>query len=392
MTEINEGNVVVRIITRLNVGGPAKHVFWVSEGLNKRSWNNILVYGSVESDEHQIEVTGKPVYSLFVKHMVRRISPLNDLKSIHGIYKTLRHHKPTIIHTHTAKAGMVGRAAALLYKVFHDHNVKVVHTFHGHSFHGYFSKWKHRFFLSIERTLARSISDAIITISRQQQDEILKTYKVGSRKKHHIIPLGIDTSFVDRLDKHSLRSQLNIEGGDRVFGIVGRIATVKNHHLFISSIIEFNKLKNERCHFVVVGSGADLEIQELEDYARDNNVQNIHFIGNQTDPAFFYGALDYLVLTSKNEGTPVCILEAFAAEIPVISTPAGGVVDLLGNNERGLIAQPTASDLALQYQYALDHDLTEMTARAKQFVFSKYTLEKLTDNLENLYQNLSGQT
>lgn len=389
----NRKETIVRVITRLNVGGPSKHVAWLSTLLNERNWKNILLHGSIDNNENDLSILSKNIHSLFIPGMKRNISPIMDFESIWSTYKILKQHRPAIVHTHTAKAGMIGRVGALMYRILNNRKVKIVHTFHGHSFHGYFSKWKHKLFVWIERILARYATDAIVTISKQQQIEILNIYKVGTKEKHIIVPLGIDTSFVQKLDKISMKRDFNIPDGSKVFGIVGRIAPIKNHRLFISSIIEFNKICNDsNCSFLVIGDGDQTDLLDLKQYATDNKIDNLHFTGNLIDPAYFYGALDYLVLTSKNEGTPVSILEAFAAEIPVISTPAGGVVDLMGESERGIIAKPTSIDLANKYQYALTHDLTDTINKAKQYVYQNHSLEVLTDNIENIYSTLLGQT
>jgi len=379
---------VIRIITRLNVGGPSKHVSWLSDGLNKKGWKNIIVCGRVEQDEDDMsEFFNKfDLKKIEINSLKRSISLKDDLKSIFEIYKILKIEKPIIVHTHMAKAGLVGRVAVKLYNLTHKNKIKTVHTFHGHTFHGYFSPLKEKLFLNIERVLAKYATDKIITISKQQYEEILNVYKVGTSKKHEVINLGIDTSFANNLDKESFRKDFNISFDAKVFGIVGRIAEIKNHKLFIDSVKEFNKFGYKNIYFVIIGDGDKEYVNELKKYSK--GVDNIIFAGNQMNPKYFYGALDFLVLTSKNEGTPVSILEAFACKIPVISTAVGGVIDLIDDNERGLLARQEAKDLAQKYIYVLENNLDDMKIKAKEFVEKNYSIENLVGKVGKLYKQL----
>jgi glycosyltransferase involved in cell wall biosynthesis len=380
---------VIRIITRLNVGGPSKHVSWLSDGLNNKGWKNIVVSGKVEADEN--DMSGYfDTYSIeYIEsnNLKRSISLKYDFKSIVELYQLLKQEQPQIVHTHMSKAALVGRVAVMFYNLLNKHKIKTVHTFHGHTFHGYFSPMKEKLFLNIERFLAKFATNKIITISKQQQDEILNRFDVGVKKQHIQINLGIDTSFTKNLDRDSFRQDFNIHSDIKVFGIVGRIADIKNHKLFIDSVEYFNiKYKKDNVYFVIIGDGEKIFVDNLKEYASD--IKNIIFSGNQTDPAYFYGALDYLVLTSKNEGTPVSILESFAAEIPVISTPAGGVVDIIGKNERGYLVEADKEKLAKTYSNILISDSKDKIVKAKEFVESNYSIESLVNNIDTLYKNL----
>ena len=386
---------ISRVITRLNVGGPGKHVAWLSHELDKKGWDNELLFGPIEHNEDDMEYMCEryAVKRKLISNMLRDISLLDDFKSIINIYSAYRKFNPDIIHTHTAKGGMSGRVAAIFYKIIVNKKVKVVHTFHGHSFHGYFSKVKTKLFLIIERFLAKTITDAIITITKQQQNEILGKYKVGFKKQHHIIRLGIDLSFAQNLDNTSFRKDYNIPIEAKVFGIIGRIAPIKNHRLFIESIIHFNKNYNyQNIFFVIIGDGDKEDVEELKRFTLINNLNNLIFSGNQEVSEYFYGALDFLVLTSKNEGTPVSILESYACKIPVIATSVGGVPDLVGNNERGVLVSQNKRELAEKYNYILNKNMDKEKENAVTFVQKNYSVRSLALNVENLYLNLLGQT
>jgi len=385
-------NKIIRIITRLNVGGPSKHVSWLSSGLNQKGWHNILVSGKVEADENDMSefLDAFKIEHIESQNIKRSISLKSDYKSIIEIYQLLKKEKPKIVHTHMSKAALLGRVAVMFYNLLNTDKIKTVHTFHGHTFRGYFSPLKEKLFLNIERFLARFATDKIITISKQQQEEILNRFRVGKEEQHIQINLGIDTSFTSQLDKRSFRKDVNIPEDAQVFGIVGRIADIKNHELFIDSVKYFNKKYiYSNIYFLIIGDGEKVFVENLKKSSMD--VKNIIFAGNQSNPSYFYGALDYLVLTSKNEGTPVSILEAFAAEIPVISTAVGGVVDIIGNDERGYLIDASEEELAKAYDNILKVDSHTKVKEAKSFVENNYSIKSLVNNIDKLYKKLIGE-
>lgn len=382
---------VVRIIARLNVGGPAKHVAWLSSGLQKKSWSHKLLHGVIDGDEDDLSTFSKElnVDCIQIDSLEKNIS-LKDIRAFFEVFVYLAKSSPKVLHTHTSKAGFLGRGAGLILNILRPwKKIRIVHTFHGHTFHGYFSPSKEKLFLGIERFLAKFASDAIVTISNQQQTEIRDQFLVGDRSKHHMISLGIDTEFVNRLDKRTLKDRLKISDQYKTFGIVGRIAPIKNHKLFIESIAEFHKLNSQKVKFIIIGGCSNQEMSVLKDYAKGLSVDSVLFAGNISTPEEIYGALDYLVLTSKNEGTPVSILEAFAAKIPVVSTSVGGVVDIVGKNEeRGLLAGQNASDLALLYCRLLKEDNSKRVNQAFDFVHQNYSIENLVTKMDQLYKSI----
>jgi glycosyltransferase involved in cell wall biosynthesis len=384
-------NKVIRIIARLNVGGPAKHVSWVSDGLQKKNWPHILVHGAIEENEDDY---GKQTQKLgldmrLIPDLGRSIHPIKDLKVLWKIYALLRAQKPAVLHTHASKAGFVGRGAALIYNLFHRPKIKVVHTFHGHTFHGYFNPVMEIIFLRIERFLARFATDRIITISRQQQSEILGEFRVGKKSQHEIVPLGVDFTFSEELHKTKLRELNNIPLEHKVIGIVGRIAPVKNHPSFLRLCKKLER-ENPELSFLVIGGGSQEDMQELKNYCEELGIERLRFAGNVENPRWIYGSLDVLVVTSKNEGTPVSILEAFACRIPGVSTRAGGTIDLIGENqERGyLVDQGNSQDteLARCIQTALASGRSDSKVQAAyEFVVANYSVERLCEDLDKLY-------
>lgn len=395
---------IARIIARLNVGGPARQVIWLTKELQNSEFQCTLITGSVPDSEENMEyfAAENNVHPVFIKEMSRELS-LNDLKSLWKLYRQFVKIHPDIIHTHTAKAGTIGRIAGFIYRWLHWKNVKVIHTFHGHVFHSYYGNLKTKIFLMIEKVLARFATDKIIVISRQQKQEINKTFRVGREKQFLVIPLGIDLSMFTNLDKNreKFRKEINASDNEIVVGIIGRLTEVKNHNLFMRAVklikenADFAKIK-----FVIIGDG-HLK-KELETFARQTDIkEQIIFLGNRNDADVFYAGLDVVVLTSLNEGTPLTLIEAMASKNPVISTKVGGVVDLLGKQiedkknfaiyERGLgINSDDAQGLmqAILYLYKNHNLRTELSKKGEEFVGNNYDKARLISDIKKLYKDL----
>jgi glycosyltransferase involved in cell wall biosynthesis len=408
---------IVRVIARLNVGGPAKHVVWLTKGLSTPQFDSLLIAGTVPPGEDDMGyfATEMGVAPVFLPEMSREIS-LKDALTIWKLYRLFRREQPDIVHTHTAKAGTVGRLAGLLYRwltprtlVGQPRACRFVHTYHGHIFHSYYGPAKTGLFLTIEKMLAQLATDRIVVISEQQRREINEEFGVGRADQFAVIPLGLDTGFYARRQegRDILRDELGVNANDILVGIVGRLTEIKNHKLFLqAAALLKEQLANEplsaRVRFVVIGDGHLRK--ELERQAQSSGLLNdATFVGNRRDPENFYPALDIVALTSRNEGTPLTLIEAMANARPVISTAVGGVVDLLGEPlseggdgsfvvcERGIRVRPDdargfAAGLAhLTNNEALRREIGE---RGLQFVLAHYSKERLVADIKSLYEDL----
>jgi len=408
---------IIRIIARLNVGGPAKHVVWLTAGLQSPDCESLLVAGTVPPGEENMEYFASEigVTPIFVAEMSREISA-KDLLTIWKLYRLFLREHPDIVHTHTAKAGTVGRVAGLLYRwstaavlLGRPRPCRFVHTYHGHIFHSYYGSFKTRLFLLIEKVLARLGTDRIIVVSEQQRREIHETFGVGSPGQLSVIPLGLDTRVFANWQERgtAFREQFAAGADDILVGIVGRLTEIKNHELFLRAIAFFQENWTKRQHFgrvrfVVVGDG--VLRKGLESQAQSLGLANdVVFAGNRSDPENFYPALDLVALTSRNEGTPLTLIEAMANARPVIATAVGGVVDLLGEAisgaqpepyvvcQRGISVPPNdprafAAGLArIIEDPALRHEIGE---RGLQFVERNYSKERLLHDLRALYREL----
>ena len=414
---------VLRIIARLNVGGPARHVAWLEANLRARGVRSLLVAGVVPPGEDDMTYFAERlgVRPHVIPEMSREVSP-KDVVTVWKLYRLMLRERPDVVHTHTAKAGTVGRAAGWLYRWLtpsalagRPRPCRFVHTYHGHIFHSYYGRWKTRLFLAVEQALAR-VTDRIVVISPQQLDEINRRFRVGRGEQFRVIPLGLDTRAYDgrAARRAGLRREWGAEDGDVLVGIVGRLTEVKNHRLFLEAAALFKarraagagESEGGRVRFVVVGDGhlrAELEAQAHALGLRDD----VEFAGLRDDPENFYPALDVVALTSRNEGTPLTIIEAMANERPAIATAVGGVVDLLGGVaewelrrshpwqtcERGVQVRPGDAEA---FADALAHLVADpvlrgtLGARGREYVERHYSVERLVSDVLGLYEELAG--
>ena len=412
---------IVRIIARLNVGGPARHVVWLNEALGRAGHPSILVAGTVAPGEDDMSYFAEAlgVSVVRIPEMSREVSP-KDALTIWKLYRLLRRERPDIVHTHTAKAGTVGRVAGMLYRwltpaalVGRPRRVRLVHTYHGHIFHSYYGRAKTRFFLAIEKILARLATDRIIVISPQQFQEIHKDFGVGRTRQFAVVPLGLDVRAFDdwAARRHILRAELRAGEREILVGIVGRLTEVKNHELFLEAAARYQALKRSedaaagrRVRFLVIGDGHLRTL--LEAYTGDLGISDsVEFLGTRDDPENFYPALDVVALTSLNEGTPLTLIEAMANARAVIATGVGGVVDLVGGLDSATLRRPRAWQICERgvevrpgdvegFAEGLAHLIgneelrAQMGARGREFVEQHYSKERLIADITRLYEEL----
>jgi len=401
---------ILRIIARLNVGGPARHVVWLTEALQDNEFQSTLVAGTVPPGEDDmsyfaIEHGVEPIY---VREMSREIST-SDAGSLIKLFRRMLVEQPDVIHTHTAKAGTLGRMAGFMYRwmtwktlIGRPRKVKVLHTFHGHVFHSYYSPAKTRIFLIIERLLAKLATDRILVLSEQQLEEINSRFHVGRSDQFSILPLGIDlNSFeLSESSRDRVRSEIGAANGDIVVGYVGRLTEIKN----IPMLLECAALERpEPVKFVIVGDG-HLRTPLVEQADELGISDRVIFFGNRTDIAAIYNGIDIVALTSHNEGTPLSLIEAMAAGKPVISTGVGGVRDLLGElmeqNDgfavcsRGIRVEsfePKDLNNGLEYLIQNASCRDDIVKRAREFVGTIYSKERLITDIKSLYRELFNE-
>jgi glycosyltransferase involved in cell wall biosynthesis len=352
------------------------------------------------------------VFPRYFSEMSREIS-LKDAVTVWKLFRLFLRERPEIVHTHTAKAGTVGRSAGLLYRwltpgifVGKPRQCKFVHTYHGHVFHSYYGRRRTQLFLAIERLLARLVTDRLIVVSKQQSIEIGEKFRVGRPGQIKVIPLGLDLGLFENpaSRRARFRQEFCIPDDAILVGIVGRLTEIKNHEMFLNVVARFKAIdpacrRQGAVRFIVVGDGALRRRLENQRHALGLDADVI-FVGSRTDPEYFYPALDVVALTSRNEGTPLTLIEAMANARPVVATSVGGVVDLLGEViedgpykvcKRGISVPPADEDtfVAALSRIIRDRSLRqEMGDRGLEFVEVNYSKERLFEDIKSLYMEL----
>ena len=352
------------------------------------------------------------VFPYYIPEMSREIS-WQDAVTAWKLYKLFLRERPDIVHTHTAKAGTVGRTAGFLYRwltpstlIGKPRQCKFVHTYHGHVFHSYYGRRQTRLFLAIERLLAKLATDRLIVVSKQQSIEIGETFRVGKPKQIRVIPLGLDLEvFTDQTSRRArFRHELCIQDDALLVGIVGRLTEIKNHRMFLNVVARLKAIdpacrRQGAVRFMVIGDGLLREDLERQRQALGLD-GDVIFVGNRTDPENFYPALDVVALTSLNEGTPLTLIEAMANARPVVATNVGGVVDLLGDVledgpykvcTRGISVPPEDEDAFVSALSRIIRDRSlrqELGSRGLEFVEVNYSKERLIEDIKGLYGEL----
>jgi glycosyltransferase involved in cell wall biosynthesis len=373
---------IARVITRLNIGGPALQAILLSETLDRGAFETYLFAGTAGEREGDIrDVRGGPTVRVLPVPLTRELAPLKDMRALVALTRAFRDLRPDIVHTHMTKAGSIGRLAARIAGV-----PVVVHTFHGNVLTGYFDPLRSAAFRGAERLLA-SMSDALIAISPRQAAE-LRALRIGDAKIV-TIPLGFDLTPFTHARRGSLRARLRIAEGVPLVGIVARLVPIKAVDVFLQAAAAL-AVRRPDARFVVVGDGPLSE--ELRALAHDLGLGGrVDLLGWQADMAAIYADLDCVVLTSRNEGTPVTIIEALAAARPVVATAVGGVPDVVQDRVTGLLAPAgDSAGVARAIRELLDDPLLagRLAEAGRERVLKVYTERRLVDDIRALYQRL----
>jgi glycosyltransferase involved in cell wall biosynthesis len=378
---------VVRIIARLNTGGPTFHVMHLSAGLAPE-FDTLLVAGTIADGEGDLTpmVRENVAAVTILPSLGREIHPLKDLLTLLRLYRLLRRERPMIVHTHTAKAGAVGRVAAILARV----PVRV-HTFHGHVLRGYFGPTKSALFIRLERMLARG-STAVIAVSDSLAAELMTEFRVCEPSRLRVIPLGLDLARYSAAGaaerRRSFRNEMAISD-ELVVACVGRLVPIKNVALLLDAVA-VTRSRGVRLILLIVGRGTEeVRLRERADALGLHDA--VRFVGWRSDLDRVYAGADIVALSSDNEGTPVALIEALAAGRSVVATNVGGVRDVLEDGRLGkLVARGDAagfSDALIE----LAHDATErhrLELTGPPSVLRRFGKDRLVADIARLYTEL----
>jgi glycosyltransferase involved in cell wall biosynthesis len=386
---------VLRIINRFNLGGITYNVSYLSRYL-PNEFETMLIGGPEEKGEESSLYIPRSLglQPLIIAKLRRSVNPLNDVLAFRAICKIIREFKPDIVHTHASKAGAIGRLAAIRCKV-----PVIVHTFHGHVFHGYFGKIVTSVFKTVERFLANK-SNMIVVISPTQQEEICNVHKICKKEKTRIIPLGFDLAKFTEYQsekRKAFREKYFFSDHTIVVVIIGRLAPIKNHRLFISGFAAVLKNTNKKIKALIVGDG---EIKdELMDFSRKRGLKtsllpdrhaDIIFTGWVKEVDVVLAGSDIVCLSSDNEGTPVSLIEAQAASRFVVSTKVGGIADVL-HPECGRLSEPRDENAFTKNLLdAVDHfeKYKIQAGLASDSVRTTFSYQRLCDDMTALYREL----
>ena len=380
------------MIARLNVGGPALHVSYLTEGLASRGYETTLAAGEISEGEGSMAFVAerRGIQVTAVPGLQREVSPFADAAVVRELAGLIRRLQPHVLHTHTAKAGAVGRLAARL--VGSDRPPVVVHTFHGHTLRGYFGPVKEQLFRRIERTLARE-TDALIAVSPEVRDELVEL-RVAPASHFAVVRLGIQLS--ERMEGaergDALRASLGIPTERFTVGWVGRMTAVKQ----ATDVLRAVRLLHDQgvdAALVMVGDGPDRDA--LEALAGELGIaEATRFVGFQDDVGPWYHAFDALLLPSRSEGTPVSAIETLASGRPVVATRVGGVADVVQDGVDGFLVdfgdvEGAATHLA---RLAGNPELrARMGAAGQERTLGRYRVERLVDDIDRLYRSLLAE-
>jgi glycosyltransferase involved in cell wall biosynthesis len=364
---------VVRIITRLNIGGPARQALLLTRALEPE-YTTLLAAGTPEGDEGElvdgnVEITRLP--------LVRPIRPRTDVTALRATRNLLQQVRPALVHTHMAKAGTIGRLAAARTRP----RPRTIHTFHGHVLDGYFRRSVERAFVETERWLARH-TDVLVAVSDEVREDLLAR-GIGRPEQIRVVHLGLDLAAHRLVEGPSgaLRRSLGISAASPLVGTVGRLVPIKDHETLIRGISRLPDV-----HLAIVGDG---ELRRALESLVDalGVASRVHFTGWRLDVPDVMSDLDVVALTSRNEGTPVSLIEAGACARPIVATDVGGVRTVVEDGVSGLIVPPGDPDaLADRLQTLLgDHALADRLGRSARLTSHRFDDERLVRDMRELY-------
>jgi len=378
---------ILRIITRLNVGGPAQHAVFLTVGLNNSHLQSKLVFGAVNQSEGDMSylARGNGIAFTEIGALKNEAGFLGNLRAFLQLYRLILREKPDLVHLHLLKARFLGGLAAKAAGV-----PLVLETLHGDLFTDYYGYFKTQAILMAECLLGHLIMDKVIAISERVKENVLR-FHVAPAQKVKVIPLGLDLEKFahHQLPAGELRKELRIQRDQMLVGMVGRMVPIKGHCYFLQAAREILQVYL-KVRFVLVGDGdlrrnLELECQQL------GISESVSFLGWQRDLSKIYADLDVVVLSSLNEGTPISLIEAMASGKGVVATEVGGVPDVIEDGVTGLLVPPkdpkALADAILRLLN--DGDLRRsLGERARVSVFPKYDVSRLIEDMKNLYVNL----
>ena len=370
---------VMRIIARMNVGGPAVQVSGLMREFDKEVFSQELLTGFCSADEADyLEKVATDVKAIRIDGLGRSIKPRADLTALFAIVKEIRRFKPDVIHTHTAKAGVVGRIASILSG---QKSIRV-HTFHGHLLHGYFGPVKTKLVVLVEKFLAL-FTNQLLAVGKQVQDDLIEV-GIGDSNKFAVMPPGLQLAKVP--SKHDARIELDLDQNDIYCAFIGRITQIKRPDRFLDVVAKVNA-DGIKVKFIVAGAGEQL--QYCQDRVTNEDLP-VTFLGWREDIEVVLAAANFVILTSDNEGTPLSLIQAGMVGIPVVATNVGSTYEIVVNEKTGFLTDLSVDRLAKAVtKLAENRDLrAQMGAAGQEYTLARYGVERLVKDHQDLYLRL----
>ncbi len=383
---------ILRIINRFNIGGPVYNAILLSAYMPEE-YDTLLIGGLPEKNEENSTYIAEKygVNPLLISEMQREPNFKNDRKALKKLKEIILTYQPDIVHTHASKAGALGRKAAF------DCAVPiVVHTYHGHVFHSYFNWWKTKLYQAIEKRLAKKTT-GIIAISELQKNDLALKYKICKPEKIEIINLGLDLGPFNENktdNRNKTRTAFGLNDSEIAIAIVGRLAPIKNHDLFLKCASVIHEKTSKKVVYFIVGGGEEFRSIEEKVNALKAKGIDIRMTSWIKDINTFNAGMDILCLTSKNEGTPVSLIEAQAAGIPFVATKVGGIKDIVSENNTGYLVDLNDSDAFIEKLLHLienENKRQEMSQKGWSFVQEKFQYKTLIAKTDSYYKFLLNQ-
>jgi glycosyltransferase involved in cell wall biosynthesis len=383
---------VLRVIARMNLGGPAYNVALLSGRLNRNRFETLLVHGVVGPGEGSLDALARREGCRVevIEELSPEMQPRSDLRALIKLIRIIRRFRPDIVHTHTAKAGFLGRIAAVLGQ---RPRPIVVHTYHGHVLEGYFGGVISRLYREVERRLT-GISDCLVGVSQATVTDLVRL-GVAPSSRFRVIPVGLDLERFSEVAAErgfAVRRLVNAGPDDVLLAFVGRLVPIKRVDLLLRAVASANARTSVCIRLAIVGDG-ELRDELEEQAARLEVEESVTFMGYIEDVTDVATGADVAVLSSDNEGTPVALIEAAAAGKPAVTTAVGGVPDVVIAERTGLLVPAGDAEAHASALVRLAEDAglrSRMGAAAREHVLSRFTSDRLVAEIEGLYEGLLG--
>jgi glycosyltransferase involved in cell wall biosynthesis len=369
---------VLRIISRMNIGGPALQISGLMKGIDQGKVEQKLLTGYCKTDEADfIESIDPDIKVQRINGLGRSINIVSDISALLQIMRVIREFKPNFIHTHTAKAGVLGRIAGLL--AYRD--AKLIHTYHGHLLTGYFTPIKTKSIIFLEIILAK-VTFKFVCVGSKVRDDLLAA-KIGDLRKYTIISPGIKIGEIPNRDL--TRDYFNINLDAIVIIFLGRITSIKRPDRFCNVILNLVN-KDPRIRILIVGSG-NLETSMQSRLSQIN--EKVDFLGWRSDVENILACADILLLTSDNEGTPTSVIQAGMAGVPTVATNVGSLPEVIENGVTGICTEPDEDKLLMALETLVSNPKlrVSMGENARKDMSQRYSISKMIESYQRLYLN-----